>query len=110
MPLSMPMPTERRLEVVYWRSLVMITGSVSSSMSFQSEMAFRSWDIPVLSPADTGEYLEFGAYGYALSRFTGLWCGFKAVTEVVESSRSVNPDQDWRFVHPEFTPSPTGLH
>jgi indolepyruvate ferredoxin oxidoreductase len=32
------------------------------------------------------EYLEFGLYGWALSRFSGAWVGFKAISEVVESA------------------------
>ena len=54
-------------------------GCASSSMSHQSDVAFMSAYIPTLHPANIGEYLEFGAYGIALSRFSGTWVGFKVV-------------------------------
>ncbi|MEO0363243.1 MAG: pyruvate ferredoxin oxidoreductase, partial [Pseudomonadota bacterium] len=63
-------------------------GCVSSSMPHQSDVAFMSWFMPVLNPASVGEYLAFGEYGYALSRFSGNWVGFKAISETVESGMS----------------------
>ena len=35
--------------------------------------------MPNLNPANVAEYLEFGLYGIALSRFSGMWVGFKAM-------------------------------
>src|SRR5450432_1680816 len=64
-------------------------GCVSSSMPHQSDQAFVAWFMPVLAPANVAEYLEFGLYGWALSRFSGMWVGFKAVSETVESNASV---------------------
>ena len=57
-------------------------------MPHQSDVAFMSWMMPVLHPASISEYLAFGEYGYALSRFSGMWVGFKAISEVVESGSS----------------------
>jgi len=85
-------------------------GCVSSSMPHQSDVAFMAWFMPTLNPADLGEYLSFGAYGYALSRFSGMWVGFKAISETVESGRSVEIPPDRRFVLPEFAAPPGGLH
>ncbi|MBF9195849.1 indolepyruvate ferredoxin oxidoreductase family protein [Microvirga terrestris] len=85
-------------------------GCVSSSMPHQSDVAFMSWFMPTLHPASVAEYLEFGEYGYALSRFTGMWVGFKAVSEIVESGLSVELHPPRRFSEPEFTPPPGGLH
>ncbi|MEK8046436.1 indolepyruvate ferredoxin oxidoreductase family protein [Ideonella margarita] len=67
-------------------------GCVSSSMPHQSDQAMQSWHMPVVSPATIAEYLEFGLYGYALSRFSGGWVGFTALSEVVESGATVNLD------------------
>ena len=64
-------------------------GCVSSSMPHQSDVAFMAWFMPTLNPASVGEYLAFGEYGYALSRFSGMWVGFKAISETVESAQSV---------------------
>jgi indolepyruvate ferredoxin oxidoreductase len=51
-------------------------GCVSSSMPHQSDVAFMAWFMPTLNPASVAEYLTFGEYGYALSRFSGMWAGF----------------------------------
>jgi indolepyruvate ferredoxin oxidoreductase len=85
-------------------------GCVSSSMPHQSDVAFMSWFMPTLHPASVSEYLEFGEYGYALSRFSGMWVGFKAVSEIVESGVSVELHPPRQFREPDFTPPPGGLH
>ncbi|MDQ6628114.1 MAG: indolepyruvate ferredoxin oxidoreductase family protein [Pseudomonadota bacterium] len=68
-------------------------GCVSSSMPHQSEPTMQSWLMPVLAPANVAEYLEFGLYGWALSRFSGNWVGFTALSEVVESGATVDLDE-----------------
>src|SRR6188474_1822951 len=68
-------------------------GCVSSSMPHQSDAAMQSWHMPVLAPATVAEYLEFGLYGWALSRFSGNWVGFTALSEVVESGSTVDLDE-----------------
>src|SRR6202030_1505957 len=55
-------------------------GCVSSSMPHQSDVSFMAWFMPTLSPASVAEYLTFGEYGIALSRFSGMWVGFKAIS------------------------------
>jgi indolepyruvate ferredoxin oxidoreductase len=67
-------------------------GCVSSSMPHQSDQAFQSWHAPIVSPGNVAEYLEFGLYGWALSRFSGNWVGFTALSEVVESGSTVDLD------------------
>ena len=67
-------------------------GCVSSSMPHQSDQAFQAWHMPVLQPAHVGEYLEFGLYGYELSRYSGAWVGMAALSEVVESGATVDLD------------------
>ena len=67
-------------------------GCVSSSMPHQSDGALMHYGMPILHPANVAEYLEFGLYGWALSRFSGAWVGFKAISEVVESGMTVDLD------------------
>jgi indolepyruvate ferredoxin oxidoreductase len=67
-------------------------GCVSSSMPHQSDQAFIAWSMPVLQPANVAEYLEFGLYGYALSRYSGAWVAMAALSEVVESGATVDLD------------------
>jgi len=67
-------------------------GCVSSSMPHQSDHAFQSWSMPIVSPGSVAEQLEFGLYGWALSRFSGCWVGLTALSEVVESGSTVDLD------------------
>jgi len=67
-------------------------GCVSSSMPHQSDQVFQSWHMPVVSPADVSELVSFGLYGFALSRYSGAWVGMTALSEVVESSTTVDLD------------------
>jgi len=62
----------------------------SSTVAHQSEHAFKAAMMPVLAPAGVQEYLDFGLHGWALSRYSGCWVAFKAVTDTVESSASVD--------------------
>jgi indolepyruvate ferredoxin oxidoreductase len=46
--------------------------------------------MPILNPAGVQDILDMGMLGWAMSRFTGRWVGFKTIAETVESSASVN--------------------
>ncbi|MFQ5348289.1 MAG: indolepyruvate ferredoxin oxidoreductase family protein, partial [Rhodothalassiaceae bacterium] len=86
-------------------------GCVSSSMSHQSDLAMRSWYMPVIHPADVGEYRDFGLWGIAASRFSGAWIGFKAISETVESGGTVDLGPLPHFRVPaDYTPPEGGLH
>ncbi|CAD6545224.1 hypothetical protein LMG27952_04277 [Paraburkholderia hiiakae] len=61
----------------------------SSMFPHQTDHVFEGAMMPILFPASVEEYIDFGLTGYALSRFSGLWVGFKAITETVESGRSM---------------------
>ena len=67
--------------------------------------------MPNLNPANVAEYLQFGLYGIALSRFSGMWVGFKAISETVESAMSIELPPYPEFVIPQdFASPPDGLH
>ena len=87
-------------------------GCVSSSMPHQSDFTLQAWGLPVLNPANVAELLEFGLYGWALSRFSGCWVGLKAISETVESGATVDLDQVRSdFSAPvAYTPPAGGLH
>jgi indolepyruvate ferredoxin oxidoreductase len=61
----------------------------SSTVPHQSELAFVSAGCPVLVPADVHDLLELGLHGWAMSRWSGRYVGFKTVADVVDSSASV---------------------
>ena len=87
-------------------------GAKSSAVPHQSEQAFAAALIPVLNPSNVQEYLDFGLYGIALSRYSGCWIGFKAVSDTVESSASVSVDPArLQFREPEDIDLPDdGMH
>jgi indolepyruvate ferredoxin oxidoreductase len=64
----------------------------SSTLAHQSEHIFKACGLPVLFPSNVQEYLDFGLHGWAMSRYSGLWVALKCVTDVVESSASVDID------------------
>ena len=61
----------------------------SSMFPHQTDHVFEGAMMPIIFPASVDEYIEFGLTGYAMSRFSGLWVAFKAITETVESGRSM---------------------
>ncbi len=64
----------------------------SSTLPHQTEHVFKALMMPVLAPAGIQEYLEYGLHGFALSRYSGCWVAFKALTDTVETSASVDVD------------------
>ncbi|MCL4182050.1 MAG: indolepyruvate ferredoxin oxidoreductase family protein [Burkholderiaceae bacterium] len=87
-------------------------GATSSWIAHQSEQVFMAAMIPVLNPASVQEYLDFGLYGFALSRFSGCWVGFKAISETLGSSASVEIDPQRVPIHlpQDFEMPPDGLN
>jgi indolepyruvate ferredoxin oxidoreductase len=86
-------------------------GCVSSSIPHQSEQALIAWSMPVINPANIQEYLEFGLYGWALSRFSGNWVGFKAISETVEGGAVVELPTPVEYANPtDYTAPEGGLH
>ncbi|WP_105428405.1 indolepyruvate ferredoxin oxidoreductase family protein [Neorhizobium sp. T6_25] len=85
-------------------------GAVSSTLPHQSEHNLISAMVPLLSPAGVGEYIEYGLLGFAMSRYSGAWIGFKCQTEIVECSATVDLDPDKpQIVIPDETFAPDGL-
>tara|TARA_R110002049_G_scaffold262589_2_gene438665 strand:- start:9786 stop:13298 length:3513 start_codon:yes stop_codon:yes gene_type:complete len=87
-------------------------GAKSSTLAHQSEQSLVAAMIPILNPATIEDILEFGLYGWAMSRYAGTWVGLKCVNETMESTASTElqcinssiklPD--------DVTPSPDGVH
>ena len=84
----------------------------SSTLAHQSEHILKACCIPVLHPASVQEYLDYGLHGWAMSRYSGCWIGFKCVTDVIESGASVDIDpRRVQVVLPvDFTLPPGGLN
>ncbi len=83
----------------------------SSTVLHQSEGALVDAGMPVVSPAGVQEILDFGVYGYALSRFSGLWVGLKTMKDTVEATAVVDGDPNrMQLVIPEFDLPEGGLN
>ena len=66
----------------------------SSTSAHQSEFAMVDFMIPILNPAGVQELLDFGLYGYAMSRFAGVWVSLKCVKDNIESTATVDGRTD----------------
>ncbi|MBS0223895.1 MAG: indolepyruvate ferredoxin oxidoreductase family protein [Proteobacteria bacterium] len=84
----------------------------SSTLAHQSEPAFMAAGIPVIHPASVQEYLDLGLHAFAMSRYSGLWIGFKVLSETVDSSASVHIDPHRVEIHTptDFILPPEGVH
>jgi indolepyruvate ferredoxin oxidoreductase len=69
--------------------------SKSSTIPSHSEVAFYDALFPVLYPGNTQEILDLGRLGFEMSRYSGLWVGFKIVTNVADeiATAEVAPDR-----------------
>ncbi len=83
----------------------------SSTTLHQSDWAMVDAYMPVLSPAGVQEILDLGIYGFALSRFAGVWAGLKLMKDTVEVTSVVDgrPER-MQLVTPEFDMPPGGLN
>ncbi|MDA7424139.1 indolepyruvate ferredoxin oxidoreductase family protein [Thalassococcus lentus] len=83
----------------------------SSTVLHQSEWALIDAYVPIVSPAGVQEILDYGLYGYALSRFSGLWVGLKTMKDTVEATAVVDGRIDrLSFVEPEIEMPEGGLN
>jgi indolepyruvate ferredoxin oxidoreductase len=62
----------------------------SSTTAHQSEYHFIDVMIPILNPAGVQEVLDYGLYGWAMSRFTGAWTALKTMHETIESTAAID--------------------
>ncbi|WP_323782141.1 indolepyruvate ferredoxin oxidoreductase family protein [Thalassovita sp.] len=83
----------------------------SSTVLHQSEWALVDAYMPVVSPAGVQEVLDYGIYGIALSRFSGLWVGLKTMKDTIEATAVVDGRIDrMKLVTPEFDMPEGGLN
>ncbi|MDP2332411.1 MAG: indolepyruvate ferredoxin oxidoreductase family protein, partial [Reyranella sp.] len=84
----------------------------SSTVAHQSEPAFISAGMPVIHAASVQEYLDWGLHAFEMSRYSGLWVGFKVLSETVDSSASVHVDPHRLTIHlpSDHHLPPEGVH
>ena len=66
----------------------------SSTTAHQSEYHFIDVMIPILNPAGVQEVVDYGLYGWAMSRFTGAWVALKTMHETIESTAAIDGSLD----------------
>ncbi|MBM3542727.1 MAG: indolepyruvate ferredoxin oxidoreductase family protein, partial [Alphaproteobacteria bacterium] len=67
-------------------------GMKSSDVAATCEPTFFDLQMPILYPANVQEIMDLGLVGWALSRFSGAWVGFKIVADAIDASSSVLVD------------------
>ncbi|WP_170412918.1 indolepyruvate ferredoxin oxidoreductase family protein [Ruegeria atlantica] len=83
----------------------------SSTVLHQSEWSLVDMYMPVVSPAGVQEILDYGIYGFALSRFAGVWVGLKTMKDTIEVTSVVDGSPDrMNVVVPEFDMPEGGLN
>jgi indolepyruvate ferredoxin oxidoreductase len=84
----------------------------SSTTAHQSEFHFVDVMIPILNPAGVQEIMDYGLYGWAMSRFCGSWAALKCMHETIESTAIVDGSLERvNIVIPEdFRPPEGGLN
>ncbi len=83
----------------------------SSTVLHQSEWSLVDMYMPVVSPAGVQEILDYGIYGFALSRFAGVWVGLKTMKDTIEVTSVVDGSPDrMGLVMPEFDMPEGGLN
>jgi len=66
----------------------------SSTTAHQSEYHFIDVMIPILNPAGVQEILDYGLYGWAMSRYCGSWVALKSMHETVETTAVIDGSLD----------------
>ncbi|MGY8632026.1 indolepyruvate ferredoxin oxidoreductase family protein [Bradyrhizobium sp. 14AA] len=87
-------------------------GAHSSTMPHQSEQVFVASMMPVVAPATLQDFLDFGLQGFALSRYSGCWVGFKVSSQTVETAGTVDldPERPAIVIPRDFANPSGGLH
>ena len=62
----------------------------SSTTAHQSEFAFVDAMMPILSPSNVKELLDFCVLGIELSRRSGCWVGIKCVKDIMDASSIID--------------------
>ena len=64
----------------------------SSTLPSFSGGVLRDLKIPALDPANISDILEFGLYGWALSRFCGSWVGMLTQSALVDAATTIDAE------------------
>src|ERR1700734_746814 len=84
----------------------------SSTTAHQSEYHFIDVMVPILNPAGVQEVLDYGLYGWAMSRFPGTWVALKTMHETIESTAAIDTSLErFNIITPtDFEMPPAGVN
>src|SRR3546814_16648968 len=84
----------------------------SSTVSHQSELALMHAGMPIFAPSNVQDVIDLGLLGFAMSRYTGLYTGFKLTNETLEQTMTDDVNYgDNGTIFPERGPAPAnGFH
>lgn len=87
-------------------------GGKSSDSAHQSEHTLIAAYLPILYPATIGEILDYGLFGWAMSRYSGSYVALKCVTDTLDLTASVElPDAHRSYAIPiDIRLPPDGLN
>ncbi len=81
----------------------------SSTVAHQSDHAFMAAIMPMLFPSSVQEFVELGLFGIAMSRYSGLWVGYKVISDTIETTGVVDlTGENQQFVIPDDFEIPQG--
>jgi indolepyruvate ferredoxin oxidoreductase len=81
----------------------------SSTVAHQSDHAFMAAIMPELFPSSVQEFTELGLLGIAMSRYAGLWVGYKVISDTIETTGVVDlAGEQTKFVLPTDFEMPAG--
>ncbi|MGB5758890.1 MAG: indolepyruvate ferredoxin oxidoreductase family protein [Acidimicrobiales bacterium] len=63
--------------------------SKSSTLTAESEFVLLHFETPIFYPGSVQEVADYGRWGYALSRYSGLWSAIKIVTNVADGYSTI---------------------
>ena len=79
-------------------------GGKSSDSAHQSEHTLMAAMIPILYPSTIDEIIEFGLFGWSMSRFSGCYVALKCVTDTLDLSGCIELPDPYRVY-----PAPTDI-
>ena len=84
----------------------------SSTTAHQSDFHLVDVMMPILSPAGVQEILDYGIYGFALSRYASVWTGIKCLKDTIELTASIDGHIDRvKIITPDdYVMPPEGLN
>jgi indolepyruvate ferredoxin oxidoreductase len=84
-------------------------GGKSSDSAHQSEHTLIAAYLPILYPATIGEILDYGLFGWAMSRYSGSYVALKCITDTLDLTASVElPDAHRAYALPTDIQLPPG--